>query len=346
MIEPCVFFLETFDLTGWGNKLRALQSSYILSSLLRRPLYVAYPLYHNSFVPPEDVFFGDPAVFDSLSASDVFAIDSIDDLDSLMTMPILPRVIVTGKGYSFVHYLHSHYDLFSSHPAHFVDKCSSLFAQPSPRLAAAVNSIRGSSATSVVFQFREFVDSRSENKYMFKYFMESLDALLPTLSSFTDPFCCLRLFLSDSPEKAALMRSLVEYKYGPSEHYVDKKFVHTSFHSPLRRGSLIVAFIEVWRRFCQFFRFFIMHKFQVKKYPFESLPLCSSLRLFSPARCTNEKIHIVAVWYLIRHSSSVYSTHTSFISSAVFGSSADVYRFDITSRAFGLLSFLERLRIH
>ena len=54
------------------------------------------------------------------------------------------------------------------------------------------------------------------------------------------------------------------------------------------------------------------------------------------------KIHVVAVWYLIRLSRSVYSTQTSFIS-AVFGSVFDVFGFNPGQRSFRgcrLLRFL------
>ena len=119
-----------------------------------------------------------------------------------------------------------------------MSKCSSLFATPSPRLWAAVNSIRGSSDSYVVFQFREFVDSLSENKFFFKFFIESLSELLPSISSLLGDSSCLRLFLSDSPDIAAMMFSLVQGRYFSPRYYLDDKFVHT-FHSPLREVPMV-----------------------------------------------------------------------------------------------------------
>ena len=117
-------------MNGIGNKLRALQSSYILSCLLERPLYISYPLYHNCFLSPDDVVAADPSILDSLSPAQVFVVESIDDLDVLFDLPVLPLAIVTGKGFSlFIIYI-----LALSHSlrlSRLVAKCSSLFAKPS-----------------------------------------------------------------------------------------------------------------------------------------------------------------------------------------------------------------------
>ena len=321
-----IIFSEKLDSTGWGNKIRSLISGYVLSILAKRPLFVDYNLYHSCFTPPSGVF----RITRSMRyPQNCLVLSQPGQLSGLRHIDLLPPLLI-GHGFSFLKEVFDIYGVTQDYSLELLSHAKLLFASPTSKLNSILAAEFPSYGNVVAFQFRAFVDSQNENTQYFTPFLNQIPSIY-TLPVSNTTLC---LYLSDRPEFASLMYSNHAEKCFPAQAFVDSQFSHTGYCAPLRRGSFLEAMEEVFRRIIQL----ILTTIYILPYPPNANPILASIAYrFSMPFSSYSKVRCVAIWYLLTRAEVIYSTFTSFVSSAALIGHCKSFNFNTTSSSFVVL---------
>jgi hypothetical protein len=321
-----IIFSERLDSTGWGNKIRSLISGYVLSILAKKPLFVDYNLYHSCFTPPSGVF----RTTRSLRyPENSLVLIKPGQLSDLRHIDLLPPLLI-GHGFSFLKEVFSIYGVTHDYSLELLSHAKLLFASPTSRLNSILAAEFPPYSNILAFQFRAFVDSQNENTQYFSQFLKKI----PSIHSLPVSNKTLCLYLSDRPKFASLMYCNHAEKRFPAQSFVDSQFSHTGYCAPLRRGSFFEAMEELFRRFIQL----LLTTLYILPYPTNPNPISATIsRRFSMPFSSYSKVRVVAIWFLLSRAEAIYSTFTSFVSSAALMGHCKSFNFNTTLSTFVVL---------